>query len=265
MIVGSGLIAKAFIDGGALALRDTCFYAAGVSNSGCQDEREFQRESDRLNAALDGCRIGDRFVYFSSCSIADPASCDSAYVQHKLRMEDLVRTRARHLILRLPQVAGNTPNPHTLLNYLHARIARSERFHIWGGATRNIIDVDDIVKITLDLIKTEGASAETINIANPRSTVMLDIVHALERVLDTRALFDILDKGSRVPIDTGRITASITRCRIAFGDAYLGNIVEKYYGGYGYEMDAFAAARSTPMAFFRLSSWQLQRWLRTAE
>ena len=258
MIVGSGLIAKAFIDGGAHALRDTCFYAAGVSNSGCQDEREYLRERERLNAAMDGCRIGDRFVYFSSCSIADPASRDSAYVQHKIRMEDIVRERTRHLILRLPQVAGNTPNPHTLLNYLHARIARSERFHIWGGATRNIIDVDDIVKITMDLIATEGANAETINIANPRSTVMLDIVHALERVLDTRAVFDIVDKGARVPIDTGRISASIGRCRIRFGDAYLGNIVEKYYGGYGHEMDVFPAARSATMAGFRSHDWQLQ-------
>jgi hypothetical protein len=245
MIIGSGLIAMAFIDSGAHTLRDTCFYAAGVSNSGCQDEREYLRERARLNAAMDGCRAGERFVYFSSCSIEDPASRDSAYVQHKIRMENLVRERrARHLILRLPQVAGNTPNPHTLLNYLHARIARSERFHIWGGATRNIIDVDDVVKITMDLIATEGANAETINIANPRSTVMTDIVHALERVLDTRAVFDILDKGARVPIDTGRISASIRRCAIAFGDAYLGNIVEKYYGGHDHEMDAFPAARA---------------------
>ena len=99
MIIGSGLIAKAFIDGGAHALRDTCFYAAGVSNSGCQDEREYLRERARLNAAMDGCRTGERLVYFSSCSIEDPASRDSAYVQHKIRMENLVRERARHLIL----------------------------------------------------------------------------------------------------------------------------------------------------------------------
>jgi hypothetical protein len=257
MIVGSGLIARAFMQVGANDLRSTCFYAAGVANSGCQDEREFQRERDRLNAALDGCRMGDRLVYFSSCSIADPASCDSAYVHHKLRMEDLVRARARYLILRLPQVAGNTPNPHTLLNYLHAHIARSERFHIWGGATRNIIDVDDIVKITLDLIETEGASAETINIANPHSTAMLDIVHALERVLDTRAVFDVLDKGAKVPIDTGRITASIRRCGIRFGNAYLGNIIEKYYGAYNNEMYAFPASLSNRLIVPSGPVWQL--------
>lgn len=256
MIVGSGLIARAFIQGGANALAGTCFYAAGVSNSGCRDEREYLRERERLCAAMAACPPGDRFVYFSTCSIEDPAMRESEYVRHKVRMENLVRERAGHLILRLPQVAGSTPNPHTLLNYLHARIARSERFHIWSGATRNIIDVEDVVKIAMDLIATEGASAETINIANPRSTMMLDIVRAMERTLDTRAIFDMLDKGSGAPIDIGRISASIRRCTIAFGDSYLGDIIEKYYGDCGYDMDHFPACLGSFPTVFHQPVWQ---------
>lgn len=256
MIVGSGLIARAFINGGAGALGGTCFYAAGVSNSGCKDEREYVRETMRFDAALAECSANDRIVYFSTCSIEDPASRDSDYVKHKIRMENRVRERANYLILRLPQVAGETPNPHTLLNYLHARIARSERFHIWGGAMRNIIDVDDIVRITMDLIAVEGANAETINIASPRSSMMLDIVHAMERALDTRAVFDISDKGSGAPIDTGRISASIKRCAVPFGDAYLGDIIEKYYGAYGDGIGAFNSRRSNSIAMFHSPVWQ---------
>ena len=257
MIVGSGLIASAFINGGANALGGTCFYAAGVSNSGCRDEREYLRERERLDEAMAWCGASEQFIYFSTCSIEDPASQDSEYVKHKIRMENRVREHARHLILRLPQVAGKTPNPHTLLNYLHARIARSERFPIWGGATRNIIDVDDIVKIAMDLITSEGANAETINIASPRSTMMLDIVHAMERALDTRAIFDILDKGSRVPIDTGRISASIDRCAIKFGDAYLGGIIEKYYGMHGSGMVVFPTSFPSRQPVFNSPVWQL--------
>jgi hypothetical protein len=238
MVVGSGLIAKAFIRVGANAFVGNCFYAAGVSNSGCNDEREFRRERERFDAVMAGCHASDRIVYFSTCSIEDPSAQDSEYVKHKIQMENRVRSRARYLILRLPQVAGKTPNPHTLLNYLHARIVRSERFNIWSGATRNIIDVDDVVKITLDLITREGANAETVNIASTRSIRMLDIVHAMERVLGTRAVFDILDKGSMVPIDTGRILSSIRRCGLIFGDAYIGGIIEKYYGTYCFGMEA---------------------------
>lgn len=257
MITGSGLIAKAFIQGGAHALGGTCVYAAGVSNSGCKDEREFQRERVRLDAALAGCGPSERIVYFSTCSIEDPSARDSEYVKHKIRMENRIRERERYLILRLPQVAGKTPNPHTLLNYLHARIARSERFHVWGSATRNIIDVDDVVKITMDLISREGANAETINVASPCSVRMLDIVHAMERVLGASAVFDILDKGSPVPIDTGRISASIERCTIAFGDAYVGNIIEKYYGVFRNTMNVSNTYYPNRLAVFRTPAWQL--------
>lgn len=255
MIVGSGLIARAFSQGGAYAFDDTCFYAAGVSNSGCRDEREFLRERARLEQAIAACSPDERFVYFSTCSIEDPAMQDSAYVQHKLRMEDIVRNCGRHLILRLPQVAGKTPNPHTLLNYLHARIARSERFHVWAGAIRNIIDVEDIVKIALDLIAKEDAHAETINIANPRSYGMLDIVYAMEQALEARAVFDIIDRSSGASIDVGRIAASIRRCTIAFGTAYLDRVVGKYYGEY--DMEVVSGFHSYRSAVFPAPAWQL--------
>lgn len=254
MVIGSGLIARAFIRGGANTLADTCFYAAGVSNSGCRDEREFQRERTRLDAALAGCPAGTRLVYFSTCSIADASLQDSGYVKHKLQMEERVRARANHLILRLPQVAGATPNPHTLLNHLHERIARAELFQVWSGATRNIIDVEDIVRIALDLIVTEDACAETINVASPHSSRMLDIVHAMEHAMDIPAVFDIVDKGSRVQIDTGRIAASIRRCA-AFGDTYLGDVIGKYYGARDQVVDALSVFRSGRDMFHR-PGWQ---------
>ncbi|HZW25847.1 MAG TPA: hypothetical protein VFF26_10220 [Gallionella sp.] len=257
MIVGSGLIARAFIQSGANALAGTCFYAAGVSNSGCKDESEYLRERARLDAAMAACPPGDRFVYFSTCSIEDPAMRESEYVRHKIRMENLVRERAGHLILRLPQVAGRTPNPHTLLNYLHARITHSEHFQVWSRAMRNIIDAADVVKIAMDLIVTENASAATINVANPRSTMMPDIVKAMERVLGIRAVFDILDKDSGAPIDTSRIAAAIERCGIGFGDAYLDGILEKYYGESDNEVDFSLLAIPTFATGFRQPGWQL--------
>lgn len=230
MVAGSGLIARAIIHHGANNLSDTCFYTAGVSNSGCKDEKEFLRERTRLDAAMENCAVSDRFVYFSTCSIEDPFSRDSEYVKHKIQMENFVRDRGRHLIFRLPQVAGETPNPHTLLNFLYARMARSESFQIWGGATRNIIDVEDVAKIVIDLIAYEGANFETINIANPRSYTMLEIVRAMEHTLGVPSISDIIEKGTALSIDVSRISESIHRCKTMFGDKYLVNTIEKYYG-----------------------------------
>ena len=63
MIIGSGLLAKAFVSGYSHR-DDVCIYAAGVSNSGCTDEREFERERIRLADALSAARSAGVFVYF---------------------------------------------------------------------------------------------------------------------------------------------------------------------------------------------------------
>ncbi|MDD2701321.1 MAG: hypothetical protein PHH36_08775 [Sideroxydans sp.] len=257
MIEGSGLIAQAFMREGAQRLHDTCIYAAGVSNSCCRDSYEFLRERERFEAVVAACPADTRFVYFSSCSIDDPSVRDTAYVQHKLRMEARVRRCPRHLILRLPQVAGRTPNPHTLLNFLHQRMTRGQRFQVWAGARRNIIDVADVAHITLYLIRREDAQGETVNVANPHSTGMLDIVRAMERVLDIRAEFDLIDRTSGAHIDVSRIEAALRRCGIRFGDAYLARVIDKYYGDERSRTVAIPAGMPLRPSLFLSPAWQL--------
>jgi nucleoside-diphosphate-sugar epimerase len=228
-IVGSGLIARAFAVH-AKRLKDVCIYAAGVSNSSCTDPREFARERDRLTKVLREGDAAAMIVYFSTCSVGDANAHGNAYVRHKLDMEELVHKNPRNLVLRLPQLAGVTPNPHTLLNYLVARIARSERFEVWSGAKRNIIDVDDVARIALDLIEAEGAAGEIINIANPRSHGLIEIVRTIEEVLDHRALYDLLDRESSYVIDTRRIAGAVERSGVAFTPSYLRDVIHKYHG-----------------------------------
>jgi nucleoside-diphosphate-sugar epimerase len=229
MIVGTGLIARGFAPH-LFALSDTCVYAAGVSNSSCTDSREFGRERQRVSEALAATPVNSLFIYFSTCSIDDPAVRDAPYVSHKLAMEQLVRQRERYLVVRLPQLAGNTPNPHTLLNHLYARIVRSERFAIWRGATRNIIDVDDAARIVTDLVVSEGICGETVNVACTRGYGIFDIVKAMETVVGHAAIFDIIDRGAGYAIATDRIQAALERCRLSFPEDYLLRVIRKYYG-----------------------------------
>jgi|SRR5450432_843291 len=230
MIVGSGLIAQAFAGQAETTLSGACLYAAGVSNSSCQDPREFERERERLLLAMRRSAPGQLFIYFSTCSIDDPEAQSSLYIQHKATMEHLVRERTRHLIFRLPQLAGFTPNPHTLLNYLFSRIVRSERFQVWNGAHRNIIDVDDVVKIAIDLVASEKIACETINIANTQSSRMFEIVRTIEDVLKRPAIFDTIDRGTSYAINTDRIRSSLKRAGVLFSANYLREVIQKYYG-----------------------------------
>jgi nucleoside-diphosphate-sugar epimerase len=229
MLIGSGLLAQAFAP--AFSHReDVCIYAAGVSNSSCTDIHEFERERKRLADALHQAKHVDVFVYFGTCSVADPEAQNTPYVQHKLAMEQLVSAHPRHLILRLPQVAGKTPNPHTLLNYLYARISRSESFKLWSKAKRNIIDVDDVAAIFRQLITDNALRKATINIANPISYPMMDIVSAMEQAVGKRAVYDVLERGSGYPIDIRLILPVMDAAGVKFGNGYLERVIGKYYG-----------------------------------
>lgn len=228
MIIGSGLLAKAFSL--QFDLRsDVCIYAAGVSNSHGMDLSEFDRERLRLTAALQTANDVGAFVYFGTCSVADPEAQDTHYVQHKLAMEQLVAQHPQYLILRLPQVAGHTPNPHILLNYLYARIARSEAFSVWRNAYRNIIDVDDITTLGGILIEDIEMRNCTLNLANTDSYSMPEIVSTMEQVVGKQAIFDVVERGSHYAIDVAAMLPILAQTHIRFNQHYLKRVLNKYY------------------------------------
>ena len=144
-------------------------------------------------------------------------------------MEQMAREHQGNLILRLPQVAGKTPNPHTLLNFLYARISRSESFNLWRHAKRNIIDVDDVVAIAYQLIANNSARNFTYNIANLINYPMTEIVSTIECVVGKRAIYGVVERGSEYLIDTNSIFPVLEKAGIKFGDGYLAKVIGKYY------------------------------------
>lgn len=229
MLIGSGLLATAFA-ATFLHREDVCIYAAGVSNSSCTDQQEFDRERARLGESLKTWQPDGLFVYFGTCSVADPDAKHTPYVLHKLAMEQLVSARSNYLIVRLPQVAGRTPNPHTLLNFLHARISRSEAFPLWTLARRNVIDVDDVVSISTRLVDSESSRNVVVNVANISNYAMLEIVQALERSVGKPAIYQKVERGSGYEIDTSYIMPVLPSAGVDFDRDYLQRVTDKYYG-----------------------------------
>jgi nucleoside-diphosphate-sugar epimerase len=227
MIIGSGLLARAFAQ--YRQHSDVCIYAAGVSNSSSTDSCEFARDRARLVAALQSVNDVSAFVYFGTCSVADPVSWHTPYVQHKLAMEQLVAEHPHHLILRLPQVAGHTPNPHTLLNFLYARIVRSEVFSVWCNAYRNIIDIDDVATLANLLIENLTMRHCTLNIANPCSYSMPEIVNEMERVVGKKAIFNMVESGVYYEIEVTTMLPVLAKTQIIFDEHYLNRVLRKYY------------------------------------
>lgn len=228
MIVGSGLLARGFAPYFGASVRD-CVYAAGVSNSTCTDAREFDREEHRLRAAIADYRSADLFVYLGTCAANGHGAPATPYIAHKIRMETITRTHPSYLILRMPQVAGHTTNPHTLLNFLFDRISRGERFQVWTRARRNIIDIEDAVRIAAALAIGETARRECINVANVSDALAPEIVDVMARVIGREPVCDRLDRGDDYPIDTTRTRAAMARSGVVFGAGYLERVIRKYY------------------------------------
>ncbi|MFH1533303.1 MAG: NAD-dependent epimerase/dehydratase family protein [Pseudomonadota bacterium] len=229
MVTGSGLVASAFAPAFA-ARRDVWVFAAGVSNSGCTAPTEFARERARLSKALGQAAEIGTFVYFGTCSVADPEARATPYVQHKLAMEALARAHPGHLILRLPQTVGRTPNPHTLLNYLYARVSRSEAFTLWRRARRSVIDIADVARIGAALIDAPVRGGDVINIATPFRHPVAEIVQALERAVGKEAVYEIVDRGSEYEIDVSLAARVAEGLGISFGEDYLERVIGKTYG-----------------------------------
>ena len=228
MIIGTGLLARAFSIS-KLKNKNAIIYAAGVSNSNCIDQSEFDRERYRLSEALQKSSEINTFIYFGTCSVLDPLAIETPYVQHKLAMEKIVHTHQNSLIFRLPQLAGKSPNPHTLLNFLYARISRSEKFKLWGNAKRNIIDVGDVVSIASLIIDECLIRNTTVNIANTVNYKMNDIVETMEQVLSKRAVYDVVENGSEYTIDITDISSVLDDAKVKFDDDYLKDVIAKYY------------------------------------
>jgi hypothetical protein len=118
MIIGSGDIASVLND-----REDALFFASGVSNSQCTDEKEFLRELELL---LDQ-RTKYCIFYFSTISVNTVLS---RYTLHKLGMEKMIKNSFQNYnIIRIGNIDWGK-NPHTFINAIKAKQAKGEPVEI---------------------------------------------------------------------------------------------------------------------------------------
>ena len=228
MIIGSGMIASAFKSSNVLT-NDICIFASGVSNSHCSEARLFRRESDLLQESLTLHGSATAFIYFGTCSVYDPAARLNPYVQHKLSMEQMVETHPFGLVVRLPQVAGPRSSPYTLLSVLCESIRLGKTIDVWKYATRNVIDVVDVVRIVTLIISMEVRKDRLINVASPISHSIGEIIETAEWVLKRKARLQMIDAGAAYQIDVAMIEPLIKTLGIDFYDKYLPDVIARYY------------------------------------
>lgn len=198
LIIGSGLIAKSFID---VAFEvNTLVFASGVSNSQETRATEFQREADLFDHVINR-NPGFHVLYCSTCSIDSVTT--SPYIAHKLSMEQRVRRMAESFhIFRLPQLVGLVKNK-TLVSYFVDAILHDRVLIVQSKAARNLLDVTDFARIA-KLIVNQRVGINTVqNIASANNVQVLDIVEEIARLLGRIAQTSIDCSGYSQDVDIG--------------------------------------------------------------
>ena len=178
IIIGSGFLAHSFKKHENLFKKlNICVYAAGVSNSLCQNKDLFEKDKNRLASFSKQIDKKDTILYFSTCSIDDPSRNKNEYITNKLIIENSIKLKfKKYIIIRLPEVVGYTKNDNTLIKFFFNKIKNKQTFNLWAKATRSIIDIDDVTKILIDLLLNKKLDNKIINIANPEKYSSIQIV-----------------------------------------------------------------------------------------
>lgn len=196
MIIGNGIIANAVK---SYDKDSIVFFASGVSNSLETRPSEFEREFSLLKTVLAENK-GKKIIYFSTLSIHDQSKQNSLYVLHKKAIEDHIKIGADHfLIVRIGNIVGKGGNPNTLFNFLTSRIRNQDQFTLHLKARRLLLDIDDISKFLGSHCM--NLDNKTINLAFPYYYDLKEIINAIEKKTDQKALFSETDEGDFYKVD----------------------------------------------------------------
>lgn len=225
MIIGRGLLASLFTDNDR---ENTVFFASGVSNSLENRTEEFLREETLIRNTIND-NSHKIFVYFSTCSIYDSSKTASDYVLHKLKMEQIIKNSCqKYLILRVSNAVGKGGNPNLLMNYLVRSIKNNETINVHTKATRNLIDAEDIKKITF-LLLDNHAFNKIVNVAYIQNYAIIEILEIIERFYNTKLDLNLIKSGSGYDINVPDVEDYFRNNGLTNKESYLCRILEKYY------------------------------------
>ena len=205
-------------------------FSSGVSNSAEQKKENFQKEIDLVNLHLEKLIYPASFVYFSTTSIFDPFKRGNSYINHKLKIEDLIKTsNLNYLIVRLPNLVGFSSNPNTLTNFFADSVRLERKIQLNQNAIRHLIDADDLPSILNDIKNYFGKNKLTVNVETDRPLSAQQILLLIEEVLKKKAYIQPLNEEAKLKVNEIDINISATNYIWKTMDDYHKNLMKKYY------------------------------------
>ena len=226
MIVGAGMMAKAVesIDNASCL-----YFCSGVSNSNEVDDLNYEKEV-QLIAQFYG--TNQKLIYFSSYFVNFDSYLSRKYYRHKLKIEKLIQDNfSNYLIFRLPQVVGFSKNKNTLTNFLYNSILSNSTIEVFKNAKRNVVDIDDVVKVINYVNCKHLFKNQVINLVGSKNYDIEEIISVFEQVTKKVARKkESVNKEPEFEISlSDQIILVYQLLNIKFDDLYLQKLIEKYY------------------------------------
>ena len=195
-IFGNGFIAKNLKK---LNLSNKFFiYAAGVSNSNIKQNKFYLREIKQFNIIKKKINSEKIFVYISSLSVENKSLKHDKYVKNKLIIESIIKKEVKnYIIIRLPQVVGKNRNKYTITNFIYNTVKEGKKFYLWENSKRNLIDIDDVSKIIKKYLLDKPKINSVINIFNPNSITVKDLLKIFSKILSKKIILKVLKKKNK--------------------------------------------------------------------
>jgi nucleoside-diphosphate-sugar epimerase len=228
-IIGSGFLASQFKKYDKIIKKlNVCIYVAGVSNSLCNNQRELDRNFNRIRKFSKSINE-KKLIYISTCSIFDPNRRASRYIKNKLKIENFIKKRFyNYTIVRYPELIGTCKNKNTLMNFFFNNILSSTKFSAYVNAKRNLLDVKDALSLTFYFLKKK--KFKEINIANIEYYNVLFIIRNIENILKIPAVYLVKKNIYSNWKIKNHVNNNILRIlKIKFNKKYLSKAINKYF------------------------------------
>jgi nucleoside-diphosphate-sugar epimerase len=230
-IVGKGFIAKnLFKIKKKIFYSGYIVYAAGISNSNTKSKTQLLREIKSFKSFSE-INSSKKIIYISTADITNNLKNKSRYVKNKLKIEKMIKKLFKnYVILRLPQIIGKSNNKNTLINYFYYRIKKNKKIKLITNVKRNILDIDDVVKMIKIIIMNKKITNKIITLSNKYSSKPIEIIKILEKKLGKKG--NIVFKKSLKEnwrLNFSKNIIYFNKANIHFDSNYLVKAIDKYY------------------------------------
>jgi len=223
IVVGNGLLAKEFKK--ISISKDIVVFASGVSNSKEYEQEPFDREELLLRETIMKYK-NKKILYFSTCSISQ--SSKSPYIEHNIKMENIIiESGVSYYVFRLPQVIGIVDN-NTLVSFIVRSSYLNNSLTIQNNAYRNLIDIEDVVRIVKEIILCSTCASVTFNISASSYISVLNLTKKIKGILNSDSLITEVYGGENYKIDNSRLKEYLSDDDIIFTESYPFNLLDKY-------------------------------------